>query len=210
MKDLDKFLEEILYKWYLSKTTDDVDLGLPIIYEYSDPETLKLLYSFHIMERMKNNILKQPILTIHVSSYNKKEIRYVFNVSFGEFYRVTTRAEAMDICNRLGRRIKCGIRKSFRNFPKKDRTRSARLRPGMIVILCDTFDDAIDSFDIFVSYLEEHDPWCIRKVYEPSYCVETNDDLRYIFVDFRMVKYFHFTDDIYGVDEFFDRLNCGF
>ena len=100
--------------------------------------------------------------------------------------------------------------KIISKLPKKDRTQSARLRPGMIVILCDTFDDAIDSFDIFVSYLEEHDPWCIRKVYEPSYCVETDDDLRYIFVDFRMVKYFKFTDDIYGVDEFFDRLNCGF
>ena len=118
MKDLDKFLEEILYKWYLSKTTDDIDMGLPIIYEYSDPETLKLLYSFHIMER-ENSILKQPILTIHVSGYNKHEVRYVFNVSFGEFHRVRTRAEAMDLCNMLGRRIKCGIRKSFRNFPKK-------------------------------------------------------------------------------------------
>ena len=100
--------------------------------------------------------------------------------------------------------------KIIQKLPQKSRTRSTGIRPGMIVVLCDTFDDAIDAFDIFVSYLEEHDPWCIRKVYEPSSCVETDDDLRYIFVDFRMAKYFKFTDDIYGVDEFFDRLNCGF
>lgn len=55
----------------------------------------------------------------------------------------------------------------------------------MIVVLCDSFEDAQDGYDIFVSFLEDIDPFLIKKTCNASYCVETDDDLRYIFVDYR-------------------------
>lgn len=79
----------------------------------------------------------------------------------------------------------------------------------MIVILCNDFEDAKDSYDMFVSFLEEYEPFSIRRTYDASYCVETDDDLRYIFIDHRLKSVFQNFDkpDEVGVDEFFEGID---
>lgn len=77
----------------------------------------------------------------------------------------------------------------------------------MIVILCDSFKAAKDAFDIFISVLENNEPWNIKDVFTSCLCVELMDDLRYIFVDWRLSSVFHeMTPDILGDDEFFEDL----
>lgn len=77
----------------------------------------------------------------------------------------------------------------------------------MIVILCNSFQDAKDAFDIFMQFLEDYEPFSIQKELKSSYAVETDEDLRYIFVDYRMEHLFDkMTPDILWVDEFFEGL----
>lgn len=76
----------------------------------------------------------------------------------------------------------------------------------MIVILCPSFEDAIHAYDIFVSFLEDINPWAIKKTYNASYCVETDDDLRYIFTDYRLRNVFHTPDKI-DMEQFFEDIS---
>lgn len=84
----------------------------------------------------------------------------------------------------------------------------------MIVILCNSFEEAMDAYDMFLSFLEEFEPFSIRKTYRVCYCVETDDDLRYIFTDYRMEKIFDSPDKIdvdrffEGISEILDLYNC--
>ena len=85
----------------------------------------------------------------------------------------------------------------------------------MIVILCDSFDDAKEAFEIFLEYLN-WECYVIKQNFEACYCVETDDDLRYIFIDYRMRNIFKdMTPDFLDVEEFFENLpnyydSCGF
>lgn len=56
----------------------------------------------------------------------------------------------------------------------------------MIVILCQSFEDAKEAFGLFMQYLLEYEPWSILNFWNACYCVETDENLRYIFVDYRM------------------------
>ncbi len=77
----------------------------------------------------------------------------------------------------------------------------------MIVVLCESFQDAQDAFDIFVQFLEEVEPFSILEVYENCLCVDTDDDLRYVFVDYHLEHEFDkLTLDILDADEFFEGL----
>lgn len=80
----------------------------------------------------------------------------------------------------------------------------------MMVILCNSFQEVQDSYDIFISYLEENEPGSIRETYDSSYCVELEDDMRYIFIDYRFKQLFLKMDNIdidtLDVDSFFDGL----
>lgn len=77
----------------------------------------------------------------------------------------------------------------------------------MIVILCNSFSDAQEAYDIFITYLEEICLFSIKNTYDFCNCVETDDDLRYIFVDYRMEKLFcTITPDILTIDEFFEGI----
>lgn len=77
----------------------------------------------------------------------------------------------------------------------------------MIVILCDSFQDAKAAFDLFLSFLQSSDPWTIRTIYASSYCVETDEDLRYIFIDRRMKPLFEgMRPDVLEEQEFFDEV----
>lgn len=64
----------------------------------------------------------------------------------------------------------------------------------MILVLCNSFEEAQDGYDVFVQFLEENEPWSIRNAWNCSYCVETDDDLRYIFIDRRMKNIFYAFD----------------
>lgn len=79
----------------------------------------------------------------------------------------------------------------------------------MIVILCNSFDEAKDGFARFMDFLETYEPLSVSKVFEYSYCVETDDDLRYIFVDYRFKPLFHgfCRPDEVDIEEFFEGLD---
>lgn len=76
----------------------------------------------------------------------------------------------------------------------------------MIVILCDTWQEAIDGFDIFMQFLEEQIPWSIKRVWEACYCVETDDDLKYLFTHYKMSNVFD-TLDLVNYDKFVEGLD---
>lgn len=79
----------------------------------------------------------------------------------------------------------------------------------MIVVLCDSFNDAKMAFYIFLDFLQESEPQEIRNIFVHSYCVETNYDLRYIFVDYRFKPIFEdMKPDFIGVDEFFEDMDA--
>lgn len=74
----------------------------------------------------------------------------------------------------------------------------------MIVVLCETFEDAKEAFGIFLNYLN-WECYPIKQNFEACYCVETDEDLRYIFIDYRMKNIFKdITTDFLDVEEFLD------
>lgn len=74
----------------------------------------------------------------------------------------------------------------------------------MIVILCPSMQDAMDAFDIFVSSLCD---WEIQRCFESSLCVETMDDIKYLFIDERFEFQFNrYKQDIISVDEFLEDM----
>lgn len=80
----------------------------------------------------------------------------------------------------------------------------------MIVILCNSFEEAQNDFQFFLNYLNYCDPYSVSRVFRHSYCVETDGNLRYIFVDYRFKNLaWEFDDEIdyIGSDEFFDDIN---
>lgn len=81
----------------------------------------------------------------------------------------------------------------------------------MIVVLCDSYQDAMELFHSFLDFLMYEEGYNIRHVYYPSLCIETYLDLRYIFVDYRMEGIFReMTEDIIDSDEFFEDLDYTF
>lgn len=79
----------------------------------------------------------------------------------------------------------------------------------LIVVLCNSFDDAEESFAKFMDFLETYEHLSIFKVFEYSYCVETDDNIKYIFVDYRFENLFIAFEnvDILYSDEFFDGID---
>lgn len=76
----------------------------------------------------------------------------------------------------------------------------------MIVVLCNSFEEAQFSYDIFVEFLYENHPWNIKHCYDAAYCVEADDDLKYVFVDYRFEHLFD-RSDVIDVDEFFEGIS---
>lgn len=77
----------------------------------------------------------------------------------------------------------------------------------MIVILCESFQDAINSFRYFLHFLEDNEPWSILQVWEKCQCVETDENLRYIFVDYRFEHAFdNCHPDIVDAGNFFGNI----
>lgn len=77
----------------------------------------------------------------------------------------------------------------------------------MIVVLCDSYEDAEEAFYIFLDILDLMFRSCVRGRFEKCLCVETDDNLRYIFCDYRMRGIFEsFTKDLLEKEEFFEGL----
>lgn len=77
----------------------------------------------------------------------------------------------------------------------------------MIIILCDSWKDACDAYDCFLVFLEINEPFAIRKEFHYCNCVETFDDLRYIFIDYRVAKIFRdMKPDVIDVHDFFEGI----
>lgn len=77
----------------------------------------------------------------------------------------------------------------------------------MIVILCDTFYDACEAFLAFWEYVEIGLGENITNVWKSENCLETDDDLRYIFIDYRWLSAFlSMKPDVLDVEEFFEGL----
>lgn len=78
----------------------------------------------------------------------------------------------------------------------------------MIVVLCDGFQEALDAFDCFIQFLEEEEPWSIRKINEFALRVETEYDLTYIFTDYHYAGAFEEkTLDILDATVFFEGID---
>lgn len=60
----------------------------------------------------------------------------------------------------------------------------------IIVVLCDSFQDAKDGYDICVSWFEENEPFALKATYDSCWCFETDDDYRFIFVYYKMKSIF--------------------
>lgn len=54
-----------------------------------------------------------------------------------------------------------------------------------IVIMCDSYYDAVRAFDIFVTFLKEREPECIEAINTASNSIKTTNDLNYIFIDYQ-------------------------
>lgn len=77
----------------------------------------------------------------------------------------------------------------------------------MIVVLCESFRKAQDTFYEFVDALRDSGEWVIKEVWPSEYCVETDDDLRYIFIDEMYGHLFNpYKTDFVGADELFYTL----
>lgn len=77
----------------------------------------------------------------------------------------------------------------------------------MVVILCDTWEEAQDAFDVFWTYVNDKEPWTIWRVYAPCLCLELDCNIRYLFTITKMVTFFEkFTLDIVDESSFFEAL----
>lgn len=79
----------------------------------------------------------------------------------------------------------------------------------MIVILCKSYKTACEAFNLFLQFLDDNEPCTVRKIFESGNALETYDDLRYIFVDYRMWECFKKQSGVEFIDvgEFFEGIN---
>lgn len=77
----------------------------------------------------------------------------------------------------------------------------------MVVILCDSDRDAKNAFLEYLDILEYYDCTLIKNVYYSSYCIDTDEDLRYVFIYWRFRDLFKDSDpDYIWQGDFFENL----
>lgn len=85
----------------------------------------------------------------------------------------------------------------------------------MIVVLCESFQEAKESFQYFLEYLNGYDSFLIKSVNRYANWIETIEDLKYVFIDYRFAKCYRDVGvDFIGHDCFFEDAdfyyeNCG-
>lgn len=77
----------------------------------------------------------------------------------------------------------------------------------MILILCNSYREACKAFRLFLDILDDNEPWSIQNLFEEENCVETDDDLRYMFIDRRVVHVFdRMRPDVEDLSDFLKSL----
>lgn len=81
----------------------------------------------------------------------------------------------------------------------------------LVVILCQDWKDACDSFDIFANYLDGYAPDSILECYESSNIIDTiewdGEHFRYLFTDYHYKRWFEeMTDIIIDSNSFFNGI----
>lgn len=74
----------------------------------------------------------------------------------------------------------------------------------MIIIMCDSYEQAEKLFSLFLDFLDQNEPQFIKKIFFASPCVEMEDGLKYLFIDWHYREWFEgFCYDFIDADEFF-------
>ena len=77
----------------------------------------------------------------------------------------------------------------------------------MIIIACDNFEDAENNFWFFHDILELNAIIFIKNIFEHALCIEMEDDLRYIFMDYHYISIFQdMKPDIIDAEKFFEDI----
>lgn len=77
----------------------------------------------------------------------------------------------------------------------------------MIIVVCNSYQDACDAFDIFSSFCERYEPFMLVETDKYSLRCVADDDLIYIFIDYRFKDALNVSKaDVIEVDEFFEDL----
>ena len=77
----------------------------------------------------------------------------------------------------------------------------------LVVILCDSYEECEQAYEIFKDWLEKHESWTIARCYDCDNGILTNDGYGYVFIDYRMANLFvDVTENITYVQEFFDEI----
>lgn len=80
-----------------------------------------------------------------------------------------------------------------------------KVKSGMIVVSCESYKEACKAYRVFVDILESNEPWSIKEKNDLLNSIETDDDLHYIFVDYRVANVFDaLKPDIVDLSEFFE------
>lgn len=56
----------------------------------------------------------------------------------------------------------------------------------MVVILCDSWKDVRDCYDLFITFLEENDSYAIKETDNSGFGVFLEDDLWYVFTCYQL------------------------
>ncbi len=83
----------------------------------------------------------------------------------------------------------------------------------MIVVLCNSFEEAVDAFHYWLNtVLAQEGAIFVENIWENGLCFETDDDVRYIFIDYHYADNFSAKDcDFIDEDRFFEGIDdfCG-
>lgn len=74
----------------------------------------------------------------------------------------------------------------------------------MIVIVCDNFRQATICFEAFRDHIIDTEPWIIENSYDYALSLETDDNLRYIFIDYRYIPLYEKNEDIMEFIDVYD------
>lgn len=84
----------------------------------------------------------------------------------------------------------------------------------MIVILCNSFQQAKEAFDLWVEYLEEisnYNQCEIKEIIKSCLRITMDDDLTYIFIDYRVKEWYQkMKPDFVEVAEFMEGIDYGY
>lgn len=77
----------------------------------------------------------------------------------------------------------------------------------MVIIACDNYEEAENAFMFFHDILVLNAIIFIKEIFAYSLCIEMEDDLRYIFIDYHYIPVFQdMKPDVIDVEKFFEDI----